>query len=488
MSRRRPPVAQFWTRLGTGLLPFADAATPELPLGRLLRLSLFQISVGLAAVLLIGTLNRVMIVELGVPAWLVAVMVALPLVLAPFRALVGFRSDIHRSVLGWRRVPYIWIGTLLQFGGLAIMPFALIVLSGDTNGPLVYGQIGAALAFLLIGAGLHTTQTVGLALATDLAPSDSHPRVVALMCMMLLIGMLGGALLFGALLAQFSEVRLIQVVQGVALATMVLNVAALWKQEPRNPAGTARHLRHPGFGEAWRDFSTMPHAKRRLVALGLGTIAFSMQDVLLEPYGGQVLHLSVSVTTILSALLAAGGLAGFSLAARKLRLGMDPYRLAAVGALVGLPAFSAVVFAEPLDSLFLFALGVALIGFGAGLFAHCTLTAAMGTARPGQIGLTLGIWGAVQASAAGCAVAAGGLIRDGVTSLALSGALGETLANTATGYSVVYHIEIALLFATLIAVGPLVNLAGVAARGASARALFSSHDPLEEARPWVTVP
>ena len=99
--------AATWTRCSAPrFLPFADAATPELPLGRLLRLSLFQVSVGMAVVLLIGTLNRVMIVELGVPAWLVAVMVALPLVFAPFRALVGFRSDTHRSVLGWRRVPY----------------------------------------------------------------------------------------------------------------------------------------------------------------------------------------------------------------------------------------------------------------------------------------------------------------------------------------------------------------------------------------------
>ncbi len=108
-----------------------------LPLGRLLRLSLFQVTVGMAVVLLIGTLNRVMIVELGVPAWLVALMVSLPLVFAPFRALVGFRSDTHRSVLGWRRVPYLWFGTLLQFGGFAIMPFALLVLSGDTHGPIV---------------------------------------------------------------------------------------------------------------------------------------------------------------------------------------------------------------------------------------------------------------------------------------------------------------------------------------------------------------
>ncbi|CAO4151430.1 hypothetical protein DHODJN_17045 [Methylorubrum extorquens] len=89
-------------------------------------------------------------------------------------------------MLGWRRVPYIWFGTLLQFGGLAIMPFALLILSGDTTGPLWVGHVAAALAFLLVGAGLHTTQTVGLALATDLAPAHARPKVVALLCAMLL--------------------------------------------------------------------------------------------------------------------------------------------------------------------------------------------------------------------------------------------------------------------------------------------------------------
>ena len=182
MKRLNATLARGWTRLGPRFLPFADAATPELPLGRLLRLSLFQVSVGMAIVLLTGTLNRVMIVELGVAAWLVALMVSLPLVFAPFRALVGFRSDTHQSLLGWRRVPYIWMGTLLQFGGLAIMPFALIVLSGDTHGPIVIGQIGAALAFLLVGAGLHTTQTAGLALATDLAPRASRGRASSRCC------------------------------------------------------------------------------------------------------------------------------------------------------------------------------------------------------------------------------------------------------------------------------------------------------------------
>ena len=457
VQRLNAKLASKWSSIGPGFLPFADAATADMPLSRLLRLSLFQVTVGMAAVLLIGTLNRVMIVELGVPAWLVAVMVSLPLVFAPFRAIVGFRSDNHRSVLGWKRVPYLWLGTMLQFGGLAIMPFALIILSGDSNGPVFIGQAAAALAFLLVGAGLHTTQTVGLALATDLSPPDKHPKVVALLCMMLLLGMIFSALLFGVVLAHFSEIRLIQVIQGASVTTIVLNAVALWKQEPRRPSETAHNRPRPSFAAAWAEFDRHGTARRRLVALGFGTTAFSMQDILLEPYGGQVLHLPVGVTTAFTALLAVGGLIGFGIAAKLLGRAMDPYRLASTGALAGLFAFSALLFAAPMQSTLLFGTGVFLIGLGAGLFAHCTLTAAMGMAGIGQIGLALGIWGAVQASAAGIAVASGGLIRDGVALVASHGALGPTLADPATGYGVVYTIEIGLLFVTLIAAGPLVR-------------------------------
>eukprot|EP01031_Cornospumella_fuschlensis_P018484 gene18484-22622_t len=118
-------------QLGPGWLPFADAASEGLPLGQLLRLGLFQVSVGMATVLLLGTLNRVMIVELSVPAMIVALMIALPVLSAPFRALLGFRSDTHRSAIGWKRIPYLWFGSLWQMGGFAIMPFAPILLGGD---------------------------------------------------------------------------------------------------------------------------------------------------------------------------------------------------------------------------------------------------------------------------------------------------------------------------------------------------------------------
>jgi BCD family chlorophyll transporter-like MFS transporter len=206
-----------WARLITACLPFADAATTELPLSRLLRLSLFQVSVGMTTVLLTGTLNRVLIVELNVPAVLVAAMVAIPFLFAPFRALIGFKSDTHRSHLGWRRGPYIWFGSLLQFGGLAIMPFALLIAGGRGTGAEWIGHAAAILAFLLVGAGIHTTQTAGLALANDLAPEHARPRVVALLYVMLLVGMLISGVLMGLILADFEEVKLIGVVQGAAV-------------------------------------------------------------------------------------------------------------------------------------------------------------------------------------------------------------------------------------------------------------------------------
>ncbi|MEJ8848841.1 BCD family MFS transporter [Variovorax rhizosphaerae] len=459
VARLNDSLARKWALVAVRFLPFADVATKELPLGRLLRLSLFQVSVGMALALLNGTLNRVMIVELNVPAWLVSTMVGLPLVFAPFRALVGFRSDNHRSALGWKRVPYIWMGTLLQFGGLAIMPFALIVLSGDTNGPVLYGQIGAALAFLLVGAGLHTTQTAGLALATDLATPENRPRVVALFYVMLLLGTMISALGFGALLQDFKQIKLIQVVQGAALITMVLNLIALWKQEARNPqpGGRPAGEKRPSFRESWNTFIGGGRSARLLVAVGLGSAGFSMQDVLLEPYGGEVMHMAVSSTTTLTAIIAFGALAAFVLAARWFHHGGDAHRLAAIGAMLGIVAFAGVIFAEPLGSKVVFQLGTAMIGFGGGLFSVATLIAAMQVDAGVKNGLALGAWGAVQASAAGLAIAMGGALRDGVSFMAMHGTLGPAVSGPTIGYSFVYYLEIVLLFGTLMAIGPLVR-------------------------------
>jgi BCD family chlorophyll transporter-like MFS transporter len=339
------------------------------------------------------------------------------------------------------------------------MPFALLVLSGGGQVPVPdwVGQGAAAIAFLMVGAGLQTSQTAGLALATDQASEETRPRVVALMYTMLLVGAVFGSLAYSFLLATFTPEILVQVVQGTALVVL-LNGIALWKQEPRNHErvkAMKTEIRRP-FKEVWAEFIALPNARRFLWATALGTMGFNMQDIVLEPYGGEILKLSVGATSALTAMLSAGGLLGFYVAGRQLAKGIDPMRLAAYGALAGLPAFAAVIFSAPLDAGWLFKFGAMGIGFGGGLFAVGTLFTAM-RIESNFIGLALGAWGAVQAAAAGLSMFFGGALRDIVNTLASQGALGEGLTDPSVGYSMVYHVEMLLLFLTLIAVGPLVK-------------------------------
>ena len=105
----------------------------------------------------------------------------------------------------------------------------------------------------------------------------------------------------------------------------------------------------------------------------------------------------------------------------------------------------------------LFAIGTTLIGCGAALFLVGTLSSAVDASGKVRVGLKLGSWGAVQAFAAGTAIAAGGLLHDAVGHLALSGALGASVVGSATGYEAVYGLEMVLLFVTLVVLGPLVR-------------------------------
>ncbi len=441
--------------IGPRFLPFADVASEDLPLSRLLRLSLFQVTVGMALVLLVGTLNRVMIVELAVPATLVAVMLALPLVFAPLRALIGHRSDNHVSALGWRRVPYIFKGTMLQFGGFAIMPFALLVLSGygeAVDAPRWIGLSAAALAFLLVGAGVHIVQTVGLALATDLVPEDDQPKVVGLMYVMLLVGMIISALLFGYLLRDYSPGRLIQVIQGAAVVTIALNAIAVWKQEPRDRSRGMAPQRVVPFAIAWRRLSAGRGMMRLLAVIACGTAGFGMADVILEPFGGQVLGMTVSQTTFLTVFLALGSLVGFALASALLLRGRQPLAVAASGAALGIPAFALIILAAGFGSAPVLSAATVLAGFGAGLFGHGTLTATMRSAPRDQMGLALGAWGTVQTTAAGLAIAIGGVIRD------ILARPGDSMgAGAATPYIPVFVLEMALLALALVVALPLLR-------------------------------
>jgi len=446
--------------IGPRYLPFADVATKDVPLSRLLRLALFQVTVGMALVLLVGTLNRVMIVELSVPASLVGTMLALPIIFAPFRALIGFKSDTYKSALGLRRLPYIWKGTLYQFGGFAIMPFALLVLSGygeAFDAPRWIGYSSAALSFLLVGAGVHMVQTVGLALATDLVHEDDQPKVVGLMYVMLLFGMVFSALIYGVLLENYSPGRLIQVIQGSAVVTVALNFLAMWKQEARDRvrAQAMAQAENIAFKAAWGQLMQNPGMMRLLVVIALGTFGFGMADVLLEPYGGEALGLSVANTTKLTALLAGGTLIGFAFASRVLSRGVHPSQTSLTGALIGIPGFAAIMFSAYGGGIAAFLTGTLMIGVGAGLFGHSTLTATMRAAPKDNVGLALGAWGSVQATAAGVGMALAGWVRDLILALPSEG--GQSVQ---TPYLAVFSIELAFLTLAVLITIPLLAHGG----------------------------
>ena len=219
-----------------------------------------------------------------------------------------------------------------------------------------------------------------------------------------------------------------------------------------------RGAREPdGFSRSWARLMAIPKIRRFLWTVGLGTVAFSMQDVVLEPFGGQVLGMDVGLTSSLTAMSAGGALLAFALSSRILAGGVDTIRLAARGALLGLPAFACVIFSAPLQAPWLFQLGAALIGFAGGLFSVGMLLTAMDLPERELTGLVLGAWGAVQATAAGVSMAIGGVLRDVVGGLATGGWLGSALNSPVTGYSFVFHLEIYLLFVVLIALGPLVR-------------------------------
>jgi BCD family chlorophyll transporter-like MFS transporter len=456
-TSRTPLVSKLVSRFGPSLLPFADVATTDLPLPRLLRLGLLQFTVALATTLLAGTLNRVMIVELKMPALLVGLMLAVPLLTAPFRALIGYKSDTHVSVLGWRRVPYIWFGTLMQFGGLAIMPVALFIMSGDTTGHPGVGVAASFLAFLCTGLGSHMVQTAGLALATDLAPAKDQPRVVALLYVMLLLGMVVASLSYGAMLRHFNKVVLIQVIQGAAEITLLLNLFAVWKQEARGAAPTRKPAAgRPPFLTAWRQFAAQnPQLTRLLAAIGLGTFAFTLQDVLLEPFGGQVLGLGVAATTLLTGIMAVGAIGSFAIAARRAQQGADPIRLCGAGTVIGMLGFALIIFSAPMQSAVLLMLGALLIGFGNGLFSIGTLLRVMALPNQGENGLALGAWGAVQATAAGLAMAIAGGIRDGVSSVLSTESTAINAVTPGAGYLAAYLVAVAGLLVLLVVLGPL---------------------------------
>lgn len=401
---------------------------------RVLRLGLIQFGIGLSLAPISGTLNRVLITDLRIPAVAVGFLIALHYFVSPVRAMIGYRSDKARSKGVWR-TPYVVLGVMLTFGGLATAPFALILLSGEGVLPFWAAMLVCTGIFLGYGAGINIVETVYLALVSDITPPKQRGKVISVLWIMLMLGTVVSGVIVSYLLIDYSHKLLIQVMQASAIVFVVLTVVALWKQERLKKDGSIE----TAIAEPVRVRLTLWESVKLLggqkVLQGLfaiifvATMAFAVHDVLLEPYGGEVLGMSVSATMSLTVLWGLTTIVGVAGAGWLLWRKAAPALLMGIGCGIGLLGFAIISYAADGQLVTPFRFGVAFISIGRGVFIVGSVVLVMSLTDINHSGLFFGIWGIVQAMAQGFGVIGGGLLRDIV---------GRQSGDVALGYTTVY--------------------------------------------------
>ena len=403
-----------------------------------LRLAGFPISLGLTSVLVSGTLNRVMIVELGLPATLVGLFFALPLIISPLRIWLGYRSDAH-PVWGLRREPFIILGSLLA--GFGVAGAALTVIQNERLNLIMV--LLMMVGFLAYGLGKNLSSNTFEALLADKFTGHQRPRAATYYKIAMFVGIILGALLLGRLLSPFSTSRLITVVMAVALGAFALTVLAVTRQEPRKQEiiSESKAAREIPFFETLKDLVwSDPQVRRFFVFVMLIVIGTLGQDVLLEPYAALVLGMSVGETTRLTAIWGAGTLLAMGAAGAWLVKRFGYERVVRVGIFLGISVFVGLILsgAFKLTGLFLFL--VFILGISTGLSASGMLTAVIQFTTPERAGLLMGVWGVAH----NLGQAAGGMLSGGLVDL-VRGFGGNAL----TAYGLVFALEALLLLLAL---------------------------------------
>lgn len=409
------------------------------------RLGLIQFGIGLSLAPITGTLNRVLIDELRIPAAAVAFLISLHYFVSPVRAMMGYRSDKARAQGKWR-TPYIVLGVMLTYGGLACAPFALILLAGDGVISFWPAMVICTGIFLAYGLGINIVETIYLALVSDITPPKLRGRVLSLLWIMLVLGTVMSAVIVSALLVNYTHKQLISVMQGSASVFVLLTVIALWKQERLRPDGTIDSPLETvrvrlTLWESIRMLGGQKTLQGLFTVIFIATMAFATHDVLLEPYGGQVLGMSVAATMRLTALWGVGMIAGVALAGWLLWRRRSPVLLIGLGCGIGLLGFGVISYASDVALLTPFRIGVGLISIGRGLFIVSSVILVMSLTDVSHAGLFLGIWGIVQGIAQGVGTIGGGLLRD----------LAQyQTGSVVLGYTAVYSTSLVLLLIVLL--------------------------------------
>ena len=417
---------------------------PVLPAGSqfgwlsIARLGLIQACLGGIVVLATSTLNRIMVVELALPAVLPGLLVAMHYAVQILRPRMGFGSD--RS---GRCTPWILGGmAVLACGGL-LGSVAVVTMSGS----LGTGIALSVLAFLMIGIGVSASGTSVLVLLAKRVAPRRRAGAATLVWLMMIAGFAVTAGIAGHLLDPYSEARLLAVAAGVAAIALVVTMLMLFRLERSVDAHRAEETGPASEGfratltKVWRE----PAARHFTVFVFISMLAFSAQDLILEPFAGTVFGFTPGETTKLSGLQHSGILCGMLLVAlagsgRIFGRRLGSLRFWTVGgciasgfALAGLVAAGVAGPGWPLRA------NVFLLGAANGAFSIAAIASMMRLAGEGEgrrEGTRMGLWGAAQALAFG----SGGLLGTALSDLARL-----VIQDTALAYAVVFGLE-ALLF------------------------------------------
>lgn len=404
--------------------------------GNVARCGLAQMAIGAVAALMTSTLNRVMVVELSLPATVPSLLVALHFIVQATRSRFGYESDRLTN-----RAPLVIGGTLvLSLGG--VLASAAVALTASSR---LGGLALAIAAFTMIGLGMSAAGTALLALVAERVPARHRGGSAALLWIMMIFGIAVTAGSAGSLLDPFSMSRLIvvtSIVCGVALLLATVGVTGLEKRWPRVTALSPAPTPAPNFATAWREVSHEESTVRFALFVFVAMLAYSMQDLILEPFAGRVFGLTPGASTRLSGSQHAGVMLGMIVAAflsarwGALRIWAGAGCAASAIALATLSLLPASAGAEALRAT------VFMLGVSNGVFAVGALGAmmAMTTGPKGDgVGLRLGVYGAAQALAYGIGGTLGGMASD--VAIALVG-------SPRLGYSAVFAVEAALFVAS----------------------------------------
>jgi BCD family chlorophyll transporter-like MFS transporter len=400
----------------------------ELGWGGVFRLGLVQAAIGAVVVITTSTLNRVLVVELALPAMLPGILVALHYFVQVLRPRFGYGSDV-----GGRRAPWI-IGGMAVLGLGAVGATLATVLMATQ---LWLGIAFAVLAFIAVGLGVGACGTTLLVLMSTRVAKGRLAAAATVTWVMMIMGFIITTVIAGRMLEPFSLTRLIEVTASVAAAAFIVTCAAVYGIERETAAPSADPAApvadsgtsiasvtdgNPGFLAAVREVWGESHSRRLASFVFVSMLAYSAQDLILEPFAGAVFGMTPGQSTQLSGMMSGGTLAGMIVVALVCTVGararLGALRVWTIGGCVAsalmLMTLAIAGFVGPAWPL---TPTVFLLGVANGAYAVAAIGSMMGLVGRGRErreGTRMGLWGAAQAVAFGI----GGIAATGAVDLA----------------------------------------------------------------------